>query len=676
MKVVSSADDRRGERWGRLVQWIGIGLLGGALVLYGLTLDNGLQPSELIGGDLITHQYAQVQARPSNAPGYPLYTMGGWLWFHTIRWGLHTLGYALPNPMPILSSYSTLWALLALWLFYRILCRLTRTPSQPWGAGWLAGLLCAFYAVTYFFWYYATTTEQYSSAIAHTLAIVYLYLIWQRQQSQATATGQASSPAARASLLWLAFLCGLALAHMLTVAFIVPPLVLVILWQAPQLLRMGRLVAGTVIAAFIPLVSYLYVYWRGMLHPEWWGSERWATPQAWFWAFVSTAQGREELRWGLQATCAFFANDFPKLMGQELTWPLLIVGLIGLAWLEKRQAVLLYGTTVIYLIFCWLYRCGNWYQVILPLYPLILLGVAALLMAVRQSLPGGRWVYRVALFLLVLAIGWRFVASLPAANSRNRAVDRAFDQAAVRLAQPLPWQAPLFAAVEDALAFQYLSAIWQIRPDLQIIDSRQAGALLAAGQPVFSTWEAAPTLRAELPTAMMTTTVTTQQAITADWVAFLPATAPAMAVPTALTITDQALLTDTLILQGYTVAPLAASPLARYRQPIADQSQGLAVTLFWQVPPGAWPAGVSISLRLLQGTQPLFTALGTPLQQDRQQPAMGHYQLKPSDVIVDPYAFALPVANQAAVTQLQILLYQTTAAGFENLAELYLPVFP
>src|SRR4051794_40058536 len=55
------------------------------LAIYTLTLDTGLQPIELQGGDLITHQYAQVQARPSNAPGYPLYTMGGWLWFHSWR---------------------------------------------------------------------------------------------------------------------------------------------------------------------------------------------------------------------------------------------------------------------------------------------------------------------------------------------------------------------------------------------------------------------------------------------------------------------------------------------------------------------------------------------------------------------------------------------------------------
>jgi hypothetical protein len=57
--------------------WVGLIVILLAATLYLATLDTGLRPDELIGGDLITHQYAQVQARPSNAPGYPLYTMGG-----------------------------------------------------------------------------------------------------------------------------------------------------------------------------------------------------------------------------------------------------------------------------------------------------------------------------------------------------------------------------------------------------------------------------------------------------------------------------------------------------------------------------------------------------------------------------------------------------------------------
>src|SRR3954464_287933 len=101
-----------------LADWAGCGLLVAALLLYLATLDTGLQPNELVGGDLITHQYAQVQARPSNAPGYPLYKIGGWLWFHNLhtlvqRLGIY-IGASTPsNPIPLLSSYSTLWALVA-----------------------------------------------------------------------------------------------------------------------------------------------------------------------------------------------------------------------------------------------------------------------------------------------------------------------------------------------------------------------------------------------------------------------------------------------------------------------------------------------------------------------------------------------------------------------------------
>ena len=154
-------------------RWAGIVLVVLALVLYLLTLDNGLRPGELAGGDLVTHQYAQVQGRPGNAPGYPLYTMGGWIWFH----GLRALLGATSNPTAILSSYSTLWALLALWLLYRLIVDLT----GRWPLGFLGG---AFYAVTYFFWYYAVSTEQYASAVAQTLVIVLLAFRWERVQDE------------------------------------------------------------------------------------------------------------------------------------------------------------------------------------------------------------------------------------------------------------------------------------------------------------------------------------------------------------------------------------------------------------------------------------------------------------------------------------------------------------
>ena len=491
----------------------GILLVLVAALIYMATLDTGLQPYELLGGDLITHQYAQVQARPSNAPGYPLYTMGGWLWFHGIR-GLAQLSARSPiSPIPILSSYSSLWALLAIWLLYAIVCRLTRSPNNPagnWPLGWL---LAAFYAVTYFFWYYATTTEQYSSAIAQMLAILYVYLVWRDRATQSLAV----NAHATRILFLLAFLCGLSLAHMLTIAFIVPPLVLVILWQRPDLLRSPRAIFGSVIAAALPLLGYIFVYVRGAAHPEWWGEGDWPNAGAWFVSFLSTAQGREELGWGFEPGAAFFGNGFPELVWQELSMPLLVFGLLGILLYDRKLAALLYGTIALTIAFSWAYRFGNWYQVILPAYPLILLGNAAIAdtwmrywgsperrMGRINGTAAGAVLWALPLILLATATLWRTAASLPAANSRNRPEDQALARAAILLDQDLPPEAPLFAAVDDALALQYLIDIWGVGALTgggrhPVISSREAAEHLSQGDSLLATQGATGILLDEIP---------------------------------------------------------------------------------------------------------------------------------------------------------------------------------
>ncbi len=233
-------------------------------VLYLRTLDNGLRPEELAGGDLITHQYAQVQGRPSNAPGYPLYTMGGWLWF---RAGRALLG-ADHNPIPILSSYSTLWALASLALLYALILECVGA-ARRWP---IAFVVSAFYGLTYFFWYYAVTTEQYTSSVAWTLAVCLLAFRWERSgehpervhgSTQQTTDDQSKdaprprilrlrasrrdapplrmlanqgrAPASRDDryLLALAFLAGIGLAHQVTVLFAVPPLLWFVLSREP-----------------------------------------------------------------------------------------------------------------------------------------------------------------------------------------------------------------------------------------------------------------------------------------------------------------------------------------------------------------------------------------------------------------------------------------------------------
>ncbi len=631
---------------------MGLLLLLAAGILYLATLDNGLMPQELEGGDLITHQYAQVQARPSNAPGYPLYTMGGWLWFHGLRGGIRLLlGQAWPNPIPILSSYSTLWALIALALLYAILLHLSRGPAWPEGHWPLAWLLTAFYGVTYFFWYYATTTEQYSSAVAHTLAILYLYLRWEEVRTRDPGRGERL-------LLGLALLSGLSLAHMVTVALMVPPLLAVVLWQEPRVLRRPGLVAAALLLAGLPLLSYVYVYVRGAAHPEWWGQGSWSSPQEWFWSFVSTAQGREEMSWGLQPGAPFFANGFPELIWQELSLPLLLLGMGGWSRLGRPRAVLLWGTWLLYLAFCWVDRLGNWFQVILPAYPLVLLGLVPWILAWTRRFTGSRTGLSWLPWLLLLgAILWRVDASWPQVDSRDRPEDTGLIRPALLLDQPLPQGAGLFAEQADALGLDYLIQIWGIRPDLRVVSSPQAREYLAQGRPVLSTWQVAPLLLAELPDGPSWRL----QGQTPDWVRLVPA---GQDTPPLLPETrgDQA------------VGPIRWLGYARWPGPtgapvLEGEGDDLDVVLFWQVD-GPVTDAWWISVRALRDGQLLAVGPeGRPAQQDSPGPVRGlrpFSELPPGTRVADGYR--LP--GGLAADELWILLYRPVDGGFQDLGEI------
>ena len=429
---------RKVRHW--LQQWpvclAGVVTLLLALTLYLFTLDNGLRLEELKGGDLITHQYAQVEGRPSNAPGYPLYSMGGWLWF---RLGRLSLGH-LFSPIEILSLYSTIWALAALLVFYLLALHLTDGRWQ------LAAPATIFYGTTYFFWYYAVSTEQYSSAVLQTLLLVLLALRWQQTRQDKL-------------LAWMALVIGTCLANLVTTLLAVPALTLFILSQEPGLLQKRRLLLRLLGLALLPALSYAYVYIRGAQHPEWRGQGEWRSIWSWFFSFLSTPQGRSEM------TLRLLPLDFSylKLVPQELTWPLLLTGLLGLALLERHQALLAYGILVAYVLFSYIDRRGNWFQVIMPAYPLIVLGVARLLFVLTQRLPQPEVALWAAAGLLIVAAGERLLTNLPRANLRNRPGDNALCPG-LAVADDM-WTvggvAPaVIVTYDEQLSFQYLQTMY------------------------------------------------------------------------------------------------------------------------------------------------------------------------------------------------------------------------
>lgn len=645
------------RRTDRSFVW-GVGTACVVLLLAGLlylaTLDNGLRPGELTGGDLITHQYAQALARPSNAPGYPVYTLGGWVWFHTLR----TL---LPqaNPTALLASYSTLWAMLALATLFVLLASITR---RNW---LLSGLITLLYAVTYFFWYYAVTTEQYTSAVLQTLLFVWLAWTWDERQAAPGVTTAHHRLSADRLLLLMAVLTGIALAHMVTVLAILPPLAWFVLSRQPGLLRQPRRLLTLLGAAALPLLSYLFIYLRGAQHPEWRGAGEWASAWQWFWSFVSTGQGRSELTWSLTP---LWTAEWPALWARELGALGLLVGLAGW-WRLGRRGVLLAGTGLIYLLVSFIDRLGNWYQVVMPVYALLTLGIGAAAAGVWQWATAGavqrvrRLVQGLVVAALVGSIALLLIHNFPLANQSNRPDDQGLQPGWQVLTAGPPADAAILATQPEADALRYLGIIGGVRRDIELLTTDQARARLDAGQPVYVTWHAAPLVMQEVLAAPHWRAVAPELLQVLDQ--------PDEAGPSGLARP----LGDGLALRD------AHAEWTRTDEAVPGRSWGavppagpaLDVTLTWQAlqtPQHDW----SLSLRPTSAGQPVLHD-GLPLQLDMQHPVYGQYptsRWSPGEEVAEVYRLPLPAG--VPVDGLTLVVYRVLTDGsFDNLAEIVIP---
>lgn len=660
---------------------MGLLLLFLAGALYFATHDNGLRPGEIEGGDLPTLQYAQIEGRPANGPGYPIYVMGGFLWFHGVRFLQKTLFSALPNPIPIFSTYNTVWALLALWIYYRLLLRLT--PSK-WSLGprWLIPwLICLFYACTGSFWFYANYSEQYCSVVAQTLALVLLFLKWEEAlASDAPEAGSESGEGGAMRLLYaMSFLCGLFLAHQVTSTMIVPPLALAVLHRQPSLLRRPKVVLTTVLAAAAPLLGYLFVYLRVAAHPEWRGHGTFASDLEWFWHFVSTPQGQEEIRMGLQSGLPLLAQGFPHLIWQELSIPALVSGLVGIAFLGPRLRFLLYGTVGLYVWFAWVNRFGNWGSIVVPSYPLILIGLLPTALSMQRKiaqslvsfLPGkGAATAAVAVPAIVFlaATSWSVTSSWDRANQRDRAGDTALDLPAMLLAQGLPARTSLYADFPVRVGLYYLVTAWGLRPEMDPLPLERAVEHVEGGGRVAVTVDAARHLLGRVGSGDLEL-----HRIAPDWI-LLSQSSGDMELP-APRSADAYALGEGIALKGFSAlpSPVPLVPTTDSCLPCREALGALDVTLFWGVEKGSSPGDWSISLRAFAEGAPVTTEAGAPARRDGPGPVDGlrpFSAIGPGSTVVD--AYRLPAA--AGADSLHLTLYRQVEGGFEHLAELTIPL--
>ncbi len=619
----------------------GLLVLSIALTLYLYTLDNGLRLDELKGGDLITHQYAQVQARPSNAPGYPLYTMGGWLWFRLGRWLLSPLF----NPTEVLSLYSTLWGLASLAILYILILEAT---DRNWPIAALGTLFTSF---TYFFWYYSSSTEQYTSAVFQTLVMVLWAFRWERTRQDKY-------------LYWLALMAGLCLANLVTVLFILPPLLALVVSGERSIVRRPKVILKCVALALIPLVSYAYVYLRGASHPEWWGAGEWRTGWDWFVSFVSTQQGRDELTWTLGPLTA----EFPGLILWDMSVVGLVLGLIGWWWLGRRRAGFLFGSLLIYLVFSYIDRYGNWYQVFMPMYPLLAMGVAVTAHRLWQWSSRHSWRRGLRAAILVsmgLLVASRLIDPDPRAFQRNRPDDDGLQPGRAILADQPPQNATIIGDTDQFLSLAYLTEIWWVRPDIRAARLSEVENIVRENRgPVYITAQVAPLVIQQIGPRPLAGYGAILIELRSEPLQDTPATAQRLG-----SVVGQGLRLEAYQFEEREIGPLTPWDRAQLR----EVHRRFRLTLFWAAA-SEMQADWSVSVRPTQRGHYLPMGGGI-VQMDVQHPVLGLYPMSrwsPGEVVRDDYVIPLSPAHE--YDGAQIVVYRQVGDAFDNLGAVDIPL--
>jgi hypothetical protein len=594
--------------------WAGVAVVLLSLILYLLTLDNGLEPWQLGGGDLITHQYAQAELRFANAPGYPLYTVLGWVWFQVGR----ALLWPFFNPTEILSLFSTIWSLCTLVVLYVLLLELT---EHNWV---VSGLTTFVYATTFFFWYYSVTSEEYAVAVLQTALILLFAFRWDRMREDRY-------------LLCLAFLVGLALANLLTVLLAVPALLFFIIKGQPGIVRRGRLIAKSALLALLPLLSYGYVYVRGAQHPEWWGEGRWNSTLAWFLDFLTIRQGRGELSWSIGG----WGPEPLTHVVVELTVVGLVAGLVGIAFLGKRRAGLLYGIVLGYAAFVYLDRFGNWFQVVMPLYLIGALGMGVLADRAWRRFPG--WPRAVLIGGLLLLTIDRLWVNFPVADQRDKPEDTALELGRAILADEPQRGAVISGSYEENLSLNYLTRVWGERRDLRVVITDDFLELWDAGEDgLFLTRQSAGFVLPELGGQPALWSVGLQLVAVRH--------GPSYEIPPMAGRVD-AVLGEDLVLLGYDRLPRA---------------EGMHLALYWQAR-GVLEADYAVSVRPTEAGELLFDG-GQLVQEDHAHPVWGLYPISgwaQGEVVRDDYLVEVPPG--LSYDGASVVVYRATDEGFEDL---------
>lgn len=646
---------------GRLLAGWDAGVAVAAGLLAGIAYWLGAAPS-VLPGDSGEFQFAAWLAGLPHPTGYPLYMLLGWAWSHLLA----ALGLA--SPAAAMNLLSAALGGLAVALATLFFLALTETLSERgaiagrWllrGAAVAAALLFAF---TPTFWSQALIAEVYTLHVALTAAILWLALLWRKDQ-------RASSPDRVSPLLWtLALVAGLSLAHHRTTVLLLP-VVAAFLWIVAggrywrNHWRAALAAAGLLL---LPLLLYLYVPLRAGHSP--WLTLAWQADQPLELldqspaGLVSYLLGRGfagELH-GLQHALAQTAA-LPGRLGGELSWvgvALAAAGALILAARRRWSVLWLTGAAfVAFTAFNLFYAIGDIAVFYIPAYLLacgwmaITIGWLAEVLARALADHGrlARWL-PAAVALAFIALPLFLFTSQAAAQNRSRDTAAADRWTALLTADP-PGDAILLSNDRDELMpLWYLQQVNGIRPDLAgvfpllLADEdwstigRALDSALDSGRPVY--------LIKPMPGLEIKARLGE-----ADASGLTPVLGPAVTGQPA--VRADALMGDTVRLLGYDIQPGEPQP-----------GDSLRVELYWQA---SQPAGADLTsfVQLLAGND-------EKLAQSDQQPGGVFYPSslwRPGETLLDRHELTIPSSAAPGPYRLLVGLYRQTDAGIEPVGE-------
>ena len=629
------------------------GLLAGAVYV------SGAAPGVLTG-DSGEFQFAAWLAGLPHPTGYPLYMLLGWAWSH----GLTALGIASPAAaMNLLSAvFGGLAVALAALFFLALVATLTGEETS--GSRWLqrgAALAAAlFFAFTPTFWSQALIAEVYTLHAALVAAILWLALLWRKDQRE----WDGVSP-----LLWvLALTAGQGLAHHRTTVLLLPVLVMY-LWAVAagrywrNHWRDALIGAGLLVA---PLLLYLYVPLRAGHSP--WLTLAWHPGQTLNLLDRSLAglvgyvlgQGFAGELHGLNHALAQTAQLPNRLVG-ELTWfgvALAAVGALILAARRSWSVLWLTGAGFIVLIgFNLFYAIGDIAVFYIPAYLLACGWVAVTIAWLAETLAHtladrgrlGRWLPAVVM-LVFIALPLVMFASDVAGQNRSE------DTAAADQWTALLATAPSVDAVlisndrDDLMPLWYFQQVDGIRPDLagvfpQLLPDpdwsnigRVLDSALATGRPVYLI---KPMPGLEILARLDESDASGLTPVLGHSVTGSPAT------PT------DAPIGDDVRLLGYDGQPAGPQP-----------GDTLTVDLYWQ-------ASQPVDADLTSFVQ-LLASSDEKVAQSDHQPGGVFYpssMWRPGEMLLDRHELTIPADAAPGPYRLLIGLYRLTEAGIESLGQ-------